>query len=755
MRNFKKKFTIVLSSLTMVLTLAGCGDAKAEKWNINESEKQNLCWLNPYVEVEETKSTIFVDMTNAIFNKKFEKDDLIFFDCSEAVGTASKVSENVLSYSYMKNHQLQYDSYVIGDNLSSLTLTCSYEVPEDFMILVHKDVCASGAFTTICHDDADEVKFTDLTPEQQAQEDYEKKYAQTKIDWENAQTGKFLIDIVTNLGAIAASLALDSPITAVTSLFNLLNTISSQFIAAGPTMADIMDKLKEMDAKLDRILSMLESNQRQLETEAVRTQAAVDKVLLEQQEQAIVAFKTDYLDKITDFNSLYSVHVTEEFKKFVSNNYASTDVYLYKNKRGEWCSRLLPEFGLYPSDTKITFTMGDFTNSRAELQKNNNVIKAGFMDALYKDINNAISTKLLPEGLPQSNFVYFVASNLAEGINKAYFNQNKTKAQEFANLMIHTCERYSGVGAKSIVQTYYDRFKYTYNFAGEMKKPMTTFISRHLYNLDTAVARATTYLAYAELDDSNLAKIYKATRTYMNEFYQTTQKMDDTYSNILGYSLDSSLFNLHYEQRWTSKGNHPGWTGTLIQRYYEFVNGKLNIYDTNINNFASIQEIDHTRIKFRLSLLRELGQTKSETYIDYLRTTNIVQQKVWDASRQIIRNNWCPSITKIATAFTERDMDDRDKSISLKCTEKSHGDSHYFSEGNWYNFRGSRNSGDWHGRILESTMLDYNTGNVLSDKMVCARARYSEGHWYWRVDEDWLFTTYDGVYVFQIYAKKA
>jgi len=748
-----KRFTIALSALSMVVGLVGCGNNNPEKnkWSLDKEDIENLIVLNPYVEESNGTTSVSVDMSEPIFSKAVDKDGIIIFNPSNYNLKEYDDYSTAFNYNYMSQNSVSFDSVVCDDDLSALKFTSTAKLPEYFAALVHKDYTASGAYICVTNiDESKNLSDEPVTPDEASQEEFEKKYASQQMKWDEGQGAKFVVDILCNIGGIIGGLTFDSPATCVVSFFNILNSIAGNFIATGPTTADIMNKLVEMDKKLDQILSTLEANQKKLEDEAVRTQAAVDKVQLEQYNQAIRDFKRDYLDKIYDFNSIYAVTVNEQFKNIVKGSGISVDVYLYQNDNKEWCARILSENGLHAGDKKVTFSMSDFTNARNQLASNGNIIKQGFMDALYKDIDLAINTKELPEGLKKENFRYFAAANITETINKNYFSANKTQAKEFYNLMLHTCEQYLGGESPSILATYFNRFKMIYNFMGELKKPMTSFIAKHLYNLDMNVAKATTYMAYAEQDDSELAAKFKVARKNMNTFYDDVNKLEDAYSNILGYKLKTGLYNLHYEQWWATKGNHPKWDGKLIQRYYEYVNGKLNIYDTNIFQINSIASIDHTRIQYRRQLMCEVTGTEAIPYIDYLAKYKVVEQKVLDARKHILSLNWAPSIDKIATGFKERDMSNNDSNISLKCTEKSNGKSYYFNENQWYNYKGSRNSNDWSGKILESDMYDYKTMAPISSKMVCARARYSEGHWYWRNDEDWLFTTYDGVYVFDV-----
>ena len=78
----------------------------------------------------------------------------------------------------------------------------------------------------------------------------------------------------------------DSPTAIVGGVFSILTAMNDQFNgSSGPTIADVMNKLSEMDSKLDAMNDKLDKNHNELLSEEVRTQAKVDQVLLEEQEE--------------------------------------------------------------------------------------------------------------------------------------------------------------------------------------------------------------------------------------------------------------------------------------------------------------------------------------------------------------------------------------------------------------------------------------------------------------------------------------
>ena len=125
-----------------------------------------------------------------------------------------------------------------------------------------------------------------VTDDKAEQLHFEEEYISGKYSY--AEGGKFAVSVITNLGTIAAGVAFDSPTSVVGGIFSLLNTFGDNFAGnKGPTIANVMNKLAEMDGKLDAINEKLDKNYSQLATETIRTQAMVDQVLLEEQEEAI------------------------------------------------------------------------------------------------------------------------------------------------------------------------------------------------------------------------------------------------------------------------------------------------------------------------------------------------------------------------------------------------------------------------------------------------------------------------------------
>lgn len=565
---------------------------------------------------------------------------------------------------------------------------------------------------------------------------FEEEYISKSFNY--AEGGKFAVSIISSLGNIAGGVAFDSPTAVVSGVFSLLTSINDQFNgSSGPTIADVMNKLNEMDEKLDGINAKLDENHIQLMSETIRTQAMVDQVLLEEQEQAIETFNNVYVVPLENYARDFADYIDQSYKSYVSKD-ETAEIYLSKNDKKEWTLIDVMDEGK-PDQTKFTLTVNDFSHSKECLEKNYNVVTVGFMDSFNKDIDIALEEVSLPNGLNKEDCRNFIGANIVERFTKKYYEENHQKALDLRNMAINYSKQISGKANKSILNRYIDRLEYMYNFAGEMKSTVTDAFANIAHSLDVNTALAAQACLYAGVNQEEIRSEYIVARDLIKKDYEAIKNVNDAYSFITKTVLGGGLYRAYYDTEYSNRGNDPKFKATFRFQQVYYHNG-FDYRNDDINTHFVLEAADHLRIVTRMNLMKAIGLVKEDSYISYLVKAKVVEQDAYTTYEQLVDRKWISNdALRFLTDITTRNMNDSDKNVEMECTASGNPDGDYFNVGWKGHFRGGHDNGCWSGKITETTYIDAITGKVQDNKKVAAYATYSESHWYWSDDEYWSF----------------
>lgn len=565
---------------------------------------------------------------------------------------------------------------------------------------------------------------------------FEEQYLSKKFNY--AEGGKFALSVISGLGSIAAGVAFDSPTAIVSGAFSLLTSINDQFNGnKGPTIANVMNKLNEMDQKLDQIDEKLDKNYTQLSEEVIRTQAMVDQVLLEEQDQAIRFFNTNYVEKVDDFQRDFSDYIEQSFKSYISENQIA-DIRMEKGKDG-WA--LVPIMDIADAEARnLRFEIRDFPKAKEFLQENYNIVAKGFMDKLSEDIDQNMNGVELPEGLTVSYARNMVIANTVEKFTKQYYLDNHAKALELRNLVINYSKQVSGKASKSIIDTYINRMKYMFNFAGEMKNYSYGALANIEYSLDVNAALAAQACLYSGVNQEEIRSEYLDARDVITNHYEAIKETPDNYSFLTNTKVGSGFYRARFETNYSNIGNSPKFSSKLAFNKVAIEKVDPIYTDDDPYQHSYLTEVDHMRIRTRMNLMMLNGLETGTNYIDYLKNINVVSNQDYNTCRKLINRDWISEDSlRFFTGLTIRDMSDKDKSFTIQCVNKGNNNADYFKIGWVGTYKGNHTADCWKGKIAETTYIDAKTGTTMQDKRVCAYATYSESHWYWSNDEYWSF----------------
>ncbi len=742
----KNKGTKILWAMSLpVILLASCASSEEKRWSYGKDEMPNFI----SIEAKLTKNgdgtaTFLANADGTIFNTDITKKDVIVYDIDSAINSLSNSKKGYADYSVLKAASVNVTKIETNENKSGFAITFADSNAESYGMLINSSVTTYSQYVMVSEAEKD---FDDP---KDPQAEFEDRYISSKVTWEDG--GKFVYQLISGIGTIIVGVATENPATLAGGIFSLLGTLSESLLSGGPTMKDIMDQLRETDRKIDELSAKIDRNTQQLADEIVRAEAMVDQANLNTLNLAINDFATNCLSPINNFNRDLADEVGFYYRDYVKSS-QTVELRLVKNDDGEWESEPL---GDMKGSTNFSLTISDFDNARDHLSKHNNIVEEGFMEELGKDIEVAIEGKKdLPEGIEKETLRDFVASMIYEEFCKQYFSANIDKAKQYRNYMIDCAERISGLNGKiSILNSYFSRLQYMFNFAGEIKDSVRTLTANILQFLDMNTARASEACLFAEIMPTDLAKDFKTARETLQNFYNNIKELPDTYSFTTSAALTGGWYKTRYELSYSNPGNKCN-----LNVKFKIFNQKwegiyLNDYEDDISKHYSLSAVQHARIATRWNLLRSSGVIESDSdYIHYLYDSKVISEESIKAAETCF--NWHHAVSSCYRILTsdraERELNISDTSTWMLCIAQGNPGGDYFTVGKEYGYREKHDSSSWYGRIFESTFVYAATGGSAGNQRICMWARYAESHWYWVDDEYWAFKNLDNTnYFFSI-----
>ncbi len=728
-----------LSLLAISLSLlSSCSGSDADKWSYTRDDMSNFLNISANVDILDNKSASFsLDSNATLFNQELSKNDVIVFDINKVQEKMEAENKNYADYYVLKSASLNLNSVKTLDDLDGFDVNFQIEEASNYGMLINKNVTYSNEYLMVS-------KYSESTPhfDNDPQSEFEEKYATSSFSWEDG--GKFTYQMISNIGNLIVGVATENPSAIAGGIFGILGTLSESFSSRGATIQDVMDQLKETDRKIDELSEKIDRNTQQLADEIVRAEAMVDQANLNTLNLAINDFATNSLSKINSFNRTLSDEVGFYYKDYVQTS-RTIDLILTKNDDGEYVSTPLGDFDDDPH-YNFSITISEFTNAVKFLKEHNNIVTVGFMDAMEQDIDVAIAKKTdLPSGIEYDVLRGFITSMIFEKFAKDYFSTHKDKAQEYRELMIDYVERIAGMNLKtSLLQTYYNRLQYMYNFASEIKAPFRTMVANLLAVMDMNTARASEACMFAEIDSSDLATKFKSTRESTQNFYKSLKETPDTYSFTSMATLKGGFYEAKYDVSYSNPGNHCNLNVNF--KFNKLVMSGINIatIEDDISKHSSISATQHSRIVTRWNLLRMAGVTDLEPdYINYLKNSGLLDKEDVEAADFLIYLNIAyESCYRIITSDrTERELTLSDTSKWMYCVAQGNPDGEYFTVGNGYGYREKHDAYSWYGKTFEASFVDAASGASVGRQDIATWARYAESHWYWSNDEYWAFKT--------------
>ncbi len=739
----QNKLKILWTMSLSVILLASCGSSDAKKWSYSKEDMSDFMSLEAQLDhTSDNECTFTADTEFELFNKELTAKDIIVFDIDEAKKNLSSSNKAYADYSVLKSASLPVTGIETDKDLGGFEVSFTANGVANYGMLINSSATVENAFLMVTkHEDESKTIYTD------PQAEFEENYVKGKMNWEEGV--KFAYQMVSNIASLVIGIYTGQPTAISGGIFGILGALGENFWSSGATIKDVMDKLNEIDNKIDRLSAKIDRNTQQLADEIVRAEAMVDQANLNTLNIAINDFATTCLAPINDINRNLADEVGAYYKNYIKSS-QTVDLLLTKNSDNNYESTPL---GDLTGTTNFSLTISNFPNASAHLAAHSNIVEEGFMGELDKDVDAAIAAKTdLPEGINKEDLRSFVTSMIYEQFTKQYYSANPSEAQNYRNKVISLAQRISGAaGTISILSSYVSRLQYMYNFASEIKDNVRTLCANLMQVLDFNTARAASACLFAEITSTELSNVFKTTREYIQTVYENVTKTPDTYSFTTSATLSGGFYYANYNISYSNPGNDCSLNIKFEMDDLKLAGLNIEHTPTSISSHYSLSGIQHARIATRWGLLVSSGTIDYDgDYIHYLADVGVVPHQSVEAAEYLMSlRQALSSCYRILTSDrNERELNSNDTSTWIYCVAQGNPDGEYFTYGKGYGYRENHTASCWAGRIFESSFVDAATGTSAGTQRIAMWARYAESHWYWIDDEYWAFSNIDNTNYF-------
>ena len=245
---------ILIISLTSLLTITcGCGrKTESANWLITRDDYKKILELDGKVEEHESNYTYTIDNEFGYFLDNVNKENIILFDIDKL---DKKGSQSYFTYSDYKKAEIKYQTITPIEKGRGFVIDFNGEKDKHYATIINKTVSVDNIYMISSAKSINEVLYTP------AEGQWEIDYIDSKASYDTFQD---ILNIGQYIGDIVVGAAGNCPTSIVDGIFGIISTISGSFFNSDPTIQDVLDKLADIDAKLDDIIATIDKNQKEL-----------------------------------------------------------------------------------------------------------------------------------------------------------------------------------------------------------------------------------------------------------------------------------------------------------------------------------------------------------------------------------------------------------------------------------------------------------------------------------------------------------
>ena len=743
MKKITKKFLFLCSASFAVTTLVGCSDN--EKWKFTIDDIPSFIFLDADVDVVdgEGNMTFTVSEANRFFKNKsdFKDDDYIFFNYSALYNAAPKDDADFYSYADFKDHKVDFNSLEISNEGRDLQIKFKGNPNDSYAFFTTNNASNYDKFTACISSEYNESAGYVIPPEQVK---FQEKYLAAPLP--EYVPGTKQIDAVSYFGAL---MSMDINKNEENSLnfvpiwipiggfiLGVINFIGSTVNACLPRTTPsltfmfetIRSTLNDISLKIDKLQSILLA-------ELLNLKIQIEHDSLLNSINYITDYNTNYIYKLDNYRRQTADYLGDAFPSYVAEPKSIELVYQKVDGKYQPTSYHYVPTGDY---VKINIPSITFTNAKKAISATG-ALAQNFADELKKDIKEAIKGITLPEGITQDAFVDHALANIEERLLESIYSVTAVdKAREVRDLAINFCKT---VG--TYMSNIFNKYKLTFNFAGESRDAFRSSFAMINYELDRNVAFAQMLCRASGSDEYELSEVYKSAKEAAKTSYESTTKLANNYSFTFNKPITSKFVDFDVNKFYDNQIAHYK---MYVSEYTH--NKERNPYFRDVVDIEVLQaftSLNYDTLNIRTNSMKSSGYVGDNfDCIKHLDELGVITKQAKSDEKLHNAQYKTTSYNFISRNYTVSDLANNniDKNLDMVCLAQlnvTRGP--YFIVNNTYKFM-SGGYGDqyWTGKRFSNTVYDGKTGKgtYYRDWYLYAHFHYPRQP-FWSYPQDYIF----------------
>ena len=732
MRKIIKVFAIILLLSLTVFTTVSCGkkDKNTVDWSYSKKDASKFVELDGEIAQSEKDLTFTLTYKDAIFKDNIDKSHILLFDFSNIENV-----KDYIKYEDVLNFLVDYSSLRVDDSKNKIEITFNGNPEDTYGVIIHKDSLTIDDFASGFASGPQYLNKVVIT-------DYEENLIKTKGGWDVANK---MLTLASHISQVVLGFATNTPNSYAAGIFGIAQTLGISFFGKQTSIDAVSKQLEVVDHKIDMLTAQIDSNQKQIIDEFVRTQAMIDEVKVNQYNQNITAFQTDYVKPLDDYIFIYKDTVEQAYKSYISES-KSVTVH-YKNNTN-YTDLVFESEGSLENTEAFTVNIEKFTNAMSYLSEHNNTVGDGFANALLKDIESNVNNVVTTTGRSADKVSEDVYKALTNDVNQLVLSkEDDTLHRDVLNFIsnfISYAKALAGVNFESVINSYISRLEYIYNYTSETKPLVRDLLASLKLSLDYYVCIAQTACIAQKINyTEEIAAAYNLACDYIEIIYDAQMARNDRYSFLTKCVTDGALYQAKCDVSFSDLGNNPTFHSKFnLVDISSYDGGDVHGVNVDVNTLNMVDYSMVRAIAKRFELLKAIGAVKNDTFIKYLNGIKVISSEDMDILNRLFNSGrTTESVGKILTSYAIRDLTNSD-SLKFTCVCYGNEDGYYFVIRHEYSYRYKDSNVEpdyWSGKIAYGDIVYGEDGSLDENKTISAYAKYSESHWYWTDDEHWGF----------------
>lgn len=749
----KKKLLLLSLSSLMSIPLFACSNTTQVKdgWDIKEADYQNALKFESQVSRSNGKMELTVEDEFGSFRGKVNSEDVILFNINKLKEIKGK---KYYTYSDIKSAEVPKESFSSEEDGTGFTVTFNGDTSTRYGIIANKNTNLDNQYVL---SGMKEIYSKKLRLHQEEGE-WEKAYIETKAD--KGVDPTVPIQIEAYVVKFMIGIATSQPLAIADGVYGLLGMIGGAFKPAEPSIADVLEKLAEIDGKLDDLSAEIQKNQRELINQAIYQEAQIDKALIAIYQQDYTDYVTNYLDPIDSIERDYTQYIDYKLKQLVKNEPQTINLRYKRNEENKYVQLAGSEsnyhdFGVLSIDVKPD----SYSNAQGFLALHNDTICEGFMDEFNKDID-AIVEKYWGKSLPTDQFtkedyrraIYnaIIDNFLEEEFSPEYNTDGYKKAQNMVDKAILVMRRISGVSTgESIIGSIIKRMQVMYNFGYESKAKVTALLANMKYTIEKYLAMTSLAARYAKINQADIATEYDRAIETIQAYSKANDEIPDNYCYITNTVIDSGFIWSRYNAEFRNLGEHPDFRKEFVTEKINDFNrftGHMDRTRIDLNKTAIVKPNDQRKIFKRFTLLVQAGIEQEVDYLKYLVNNKGMDKHSYDIQQTMINDRWMTDDTSRILSEYEgiKTLTEKD-TFNFTCIENGNSEGgEWFTIGKQYKYKSSHDQDCWSGEKATALFIDAHNGTDRESHLISAYAKFSDESFWYTDNEHWAFSSNPG-----------